>query len=110
LGNIKQNLKNNGIVDVEVLVGVVNELKAKLNTLIKDVLGVEHSINNIHNYNNTNIKDLKEITDQIGNVHTDINNIVAKLSNITSTTTKLSLNNPSVVEIKSVLNNSDDGS
>jgi hypothetical protein len=34
-------LKNNGIVDVEALVGVVNELKTKLNTLINDVLGVE---------------------------------------------------------------------
>jgi hypothetical protein len=42
-------LKNNGIVDVEALVGVVNEMKTKLNTLINDVLGVEYSIDNIHN-------------------------------------------------------------
>jgi hypothetical protein len=52
------------VVDVEALVGVVNELKAKLNTLINDVLGVEHSIDNIHNYDDTNIKeDLKEINE-----------------------------------------------
>jgi low affinity Fe/Cu permease len=90
--NIKQILKNNALVDIEALEGVVNELKTKLNTLINDVLGVEHTTNNIHNYDDTNIKKkLKEITDQIGNVHTDINNITAKLSSITSTTTKLSL-------------------
>jgi regulator of PEP synthase PpsR (kinase-PPPase family) len=41
-------LKNNGIVDIEVLEGVVNELKTKLNTLINDFLGVEHSIDNKH--------------------------------------------------------------
>jgi uncharacterized protein YoxC len=66
----------------EKLEGVVNELKTKLNTLVNDVLGVEHSIDNIHNYDDTNIKeDLKEISDQIRNVHTDINNITAKLAN-----------------------------
>jgi uncharacterized protein Yka (UPF0111/DUF47 family) len=41
---------------VEALESVVNELKAKLNTLINDVLGVEHSIDNIHNYDNTNLR------------------------------------------------------
>jgi hypothetical protein len=65
-------LKNNGVVDIEVLEGVVNELKAKLNTLISDVLGVEHNIDNIHNCDDTNIKEnLQEITEQIDNVHTD---------------------------------------
>jgi hypothetical protein len=55
-------LKNNGIVDVEALATVVNELKTKLNTLINDVLGVERSIDNIHNYDDTNLKeDLQEI-------------------------------------------------
>jgi seryl-tRNA synthetase len=104
-------LKNNGVVDMEALVGVVNELKAKLNTLINDVLGVEHSIDNIHNYDDTNIKeDLKEITDQINNVHTDINNITAKLINMTSTTTKLSLTNSNQVEISSLLHDGQDGS
>jgi regulator of PEP synthase PpsR (kinase-PPPase family) len=50
-------LKNNGVVDIEALEGVINELKTKLNTLINDVLGVEHSIDNIHNYDDTNIKE-----------------------------------------------------
>jgi uncharacterized protein YoxC len=104
-------LKNNGFVDIEALENVVNELKAKLNTVINDVLGVEHSIDNIHNYYDTNIKkNLQEITCQIQGVHTDINNITAKLNNITSTTTKLSLKNSSLVEIKSVVNDNDDGS
>jgi iron-sulfur cluster repair protein YtfE (RIC family) len=68
---------------VEALVGVVNELKAKLNILINDVLGVQHIIDNIHNYDDSNIKeDLQEITERINNVHTDINNITAKLINI----------------------------
>jgi uncharacterized protein YoxC len=80
------------VVDIKALGGVVNELKAKLNTLINDVLGIEHSIDNIHNYDDTNIKEnLKEITDQTSNVHTDINNITAKLNNVTSTTTRLTL-------------------
>jgi regulator of replication initiation timing len=87
------------------LEAVVTELKTKLNTLINDVLGVEHSIDEIHNK-----EQLTEITDQINNVHADINNITAKLSNITSTTTKLSLKNSSLVEIKSVVNDNDDGS
>jgi FtsZ-binding cell division protein ZapB len=64
-------LKNNGVVDIEALVTVVNELKAKLNTLINDVLGVKHSIYNIHNYDDPNLKEeLKEINDQIQGVHT----------------------------------------
>jgi hypothetical protein len=96
-------LKNNGVVDIEAMEGVANELKTKLNTLMNDVLGVEHSIDNIHNYDDTNIKEeQKEITDQINNVHTDINNITAKLINITSTT-KLSLTNSNQVEISSLL-------
>jgi hypothetical protein len=42
-------------------------------------LGVEHTIDNIHNYDDTNLKeDLQEITEQIQGVHTDINNITAK--------------------------------
>jgi seryl-tRNA synthetase len=90
------------------LTSKIEELKTKLNTLINDVLGVEHSIDNIHNYDHTNIKeDLKEISDQIGNVHTDINNITAKLANVTSTTTKLALNNSTQVEINSIVNEND---
>jgi seryl-tRNA synthetase len=104
-------LKNNGVVDIEVPDGVVNELKTKLNILINNILKIEHSIDNIHNYDYTNIKEnLQEITEQINNVHTDINNITAKLNNITNTTTKLSLKNQSLVEIKSVVNDNDDGS
>jgi seryl-tRNA synthetase len=103
-------LKNNGVVDVEALVCVVNEFKAKLNTLINNVLGVEHSIDNVHHYNHANIKeDLQEMTEQINNVHTDINNITAKLSNITSITTKLSLTNSNQVEISSLLHDGQDG-
>jgi hypothetical protein len=72
------------------------------------VLGVEHSIDNIHNYDDTNIKeDLQEISNQIGNVHTDINNVTAKLANITGITTKLSLNNPTQVEINFIVNEND---
>jgi seryl-tRNA synthetase len=77
---------------VDALAIVVNELKTKLNTLINDFLGVEHSFDNIHNYDNTNLKeDLQEISQQSNNIHTDINNITAKLNNITSTNTKLIL-------------------
>jgi regulator of PEP synthase PpsR (kinase-PPPase family) len=54
-------LKNIGIVDVEALATIINELKTKLNTLINDVLGVEHSIDNMHDYDDTNLKeDLQE--------------------------------------------------
>jgi seryl-tRNA synthetase len=92
------------------LEGVVNELKAKLNTLINDVLGVEHTIDNIHNYDDTNLKeDLQEINEQIQNIHTNINNITAKLINMTSTTTKLSLTNSNQVEISSLLHGGQDG-
>jgi hypothetical protein len=52
------------VVDLEALEGVVNELRTKINNLISDVLGVERSIDNIHNYDDTNIKeDLREISD-----------------------------------------------
>jgi seryl-tRNA synthetase len=94
-------LKNNDVVDIEALEGVVNELKTELNTLINDVLGVEHSIDEIYD---TNVKEnLQEVTDQVNNVHTDINNITAKLINMTSATTKLSLTNSNQVEISSLL-------
>jgi hypothetical protein len=72
--------------------------------LINDVLGVEHTIDNIHNYDDTNLKeDLQKINEQIQGVHTVINNITAKLANMTSTTTKLSLTNSNQVEISSLL-------
>jgi uncharacterized protein YoxC len=91
---LNKKFKNNA-VDIESLESVFNELKTKVNTLINDVLGVKHSIDNIHNYDDTNIKEnLKEISDLIDNVHTDINNITAKLSNITRTTTRLTLKIP----------------
>jgi seryl-tRNA synthetase len=103
-------LKNNGVVDIEALEGVVNELKTKLNTLINNV-GVEHSIDNKHNNDDINIKEnMKEITDQINNIHTDINNITAKLINMTNTTTKLSLTNSNQVEISFLLDDGQDGS
>jgi hypothetical protein len=35
----------------------INKLKTKSSTLINDVLGVEHSIDNIHNYEDTNLKE-----------------------------------------------------
>jgi hypothetical protein len=71
-------LKNNGIVDVAALEGVVNELKTKLNTLINDMFGVEHSIDNIHNYDDTNIKEeLKEITETANQTNiSDVNGLV----------------------------------
>jgi hypothetical protein len=106
-GELRDKLK---LVDIEELEGVVKEFKIKLNTLINDVLKVEHSINNIHNYDDTNIKELKEISDQIGNIHTDINNITAKLTDVTSTTTKLSLTNSNQVEISSSLHDGQDSS
>jgi division protein CdvB (Snf7/Vps24/ESCRT-III family) len=72
----KKNLKNNKIINIETLKNIINKLKTKLNTLINDVLGVEHTIDNIYNYNNTNLKeDLQEINEQIQGVYTDINNI-----------------------------------
>jgi prefoldin subunit 5 len=105
-----RTLKNNGVVDIEALESVVNELKTKLNTLINDVLGVEHTIDNIDNYDDTNIKaELQEINEQIQGVHTDINNITAKLINMTSTSTKLSLTNSNQVEISSLLHDGQDG-
>jgi hypothetical protein len=74
------------------------------------VLGVEHSVDNIHNYDDTNTKEnLQEISDQIENLHTYINNITAKLNNITSITTRLTLKNPNAIEIDAVVNEALDG-
>jgi seryl-tRNA synthetase len=95
---------------MEALESVVNELKTKINTLINNILEIEHSIDNIHNYDNTNIKEnLKEISDLIDNVHTDINSVTAKLSNITGITTRLTLKNPNSIEIDAVVNEALDG-
>jgi prefoldin subunit 5 len=94
-------LKNNGYLDMDAVYAEINNLKQKLNTLLSEVLGVEHSIDEIHNYDDSNLKqdiatitsDLTSLLNNINSIHADIDALNTRLGGITSTTAKIKLAN-----------------
>jgi hypothetical protein len=49
-------LKNSKYLDTAQIYADIENLKSKINTLLDDVLGVEHEIDEIHNYDDTNLQ------------------------------------------------------
>ena len=85
-------LKNNGYIDADAIASDLANLKEKLNTLLSEVLGVEHEIDGIHNYDDTTLKaqlvDLTtRTTTKLNAIQADIDSLTARLSSINSTST-----------------------
>jgi hypothetical protein len=48
-------------------------LKIKINSLINEVLGIEHDIDGIHNYDDNSIKDsIQQLTNKFSQLTTDV--------------------------------------
>jgi hypothetical protein len=108
-------LKNNGYIDSDAIIADINALKVKLNTLLSEVLGVEHEIDGIHNYDDASLKTQianisTETTAKIAAIQTlveaiqaDTNALVTRLNGITITSSKISLDNPQQIKISTMV-------
>jgi hypothetical protein len=68
-------LKQNGFIDADQINADIANLKTKLNTLLSEMLGIEHDIAGVHNYDDAPLKNMiVEIKGNLVNFVTDINN------------------------------------
>jgi hypothetical protein len=79
-------LLNNGYVNVDAITADLASLKTQLNSLLSEVLGVEHDIDGIHNYEQQSLKkDIDNIKEQITLTASDIAILTAKVIGYTHT-------------------------
>jgi hypothetical protein len=91
-------LRNNGFIDADEINSSILDLKNKVNTLLSNVLGLEHDIDGVHNYDDgplqNQITELEgNLVDFVNNINRDINSLSAQLTGINSTSSKISLTN-----------------
>jgi hypothetical protein len=99
-------LRTNGIVDLEAVTNDLANLKTQLNSLLSEVLGVEHEIDNIHNYDDTSLKnDVNNIKTQIQTAFTNITYLQGQLTGITSSTSELDIKNDALIDISTMDDN-----
>jgi hypothetical protein len=68
-------LKNNGFIDIDAINESIQDLKNKVNTLLSDVLGLEHDIDGVHNYDDGPLKNqIVELNGNLVDFVNDINN------------------------------------
>jgi phage-related protein len=93
-------LKNNGFIDSDAILSQLTSLKQQINIVLQDVLGLEHEIDNVHNYDDTDIKSkfqnltnsvatqITQIQDSVGAIQDDVNSLSTRLTGISSTSTQ----------------------
>jgi hypothetical protein len=92
-------LKNNGYLDADQINSDIASLKAQINTLLSEVLGVEHEIDGIHNYDDTDIKSrLEDMITSIAGLTNDIETLSGRLNGINSTSSSISIFNQNSVK------------
>jgi predicted nucleic acid-binding Zn-ribbon protein len=104
---LNQILKNNGYLDIEAVTTELTNLKNQINVLLSDVLGLEHEIDDVHNYDDTDLKSkidglntkLESFKDD---VNSDVNGIIARITGINNTSSKISLQNLSNIEVSTM--------
>jgi hypothetical protein len=105
LDELNKILKNNGFLDADQINTDIANLKAQINTLLSEVLGVEHDINVIHNYDDTDIKPrLESMMTALDDMASDIDTLSGRLNGINSTSASISIFNQNSVKT-SVLDN-----
>jgi hypothetical protein len=105
-------LKNNGYIDIDHINTTINTLKVQINVLLNEVLGVEHEIDNIHEYDDTSIQarigqneqDIDYMIQLLYDHGGEIAILLGKLNGIKSLTSSLSLFNENHLKM-SVLDN-----
>jgi hypothetical protein len=96
-------LKQNGFIDADQINSDIANLKTKLNTLLAEVLGIEHDIDGVHNYDDAPLKNKivelqGNLVDFVNDINNDINNLSARLNGLNVTSSRLSLTNDSSIE------------
>jgi hypothetical protein len=89
-------LKNNGFIDTDQINADIATLKEKVHTLLNEIFGVEHTLDNVNEYNDTPIKETitnldVRLQNEVDLLRTDINALFDKLSGITTTATQIAL-------------------
>jgi hypothetical protein len=105
-------LKNNGYIDIDAINESLANLKQQINILLTDVLGIEHEIDNVHNYDDTDLKSkltllssqldtsIGTINGDISDIQGDVNSLSNRLNGINSTSSQVAITNPSVVRLE----------
>jgi hypothetical protein len=71
---VNKILKQNGFRDAAQINEDIANLKTKLNTLLSEVLGIEHEIEGVHNYDDAPLKNM--IVEVKGNLVDFVNEVV----------------------------------
>jgi hypothetical protein len=98
-------LKNNGFIDANEINNTILDLKTKVNTLLSNVLGLEHDIDGVHNYDDgplqNQITELKgNLVDFVNDINRDINTLSSQLTGINTTSSKISLTNAHEIDAR----------
>jgi hypothetical protein len=90
-------------------------LKTKVNTLLNEILSVEHTVDDLHNYDDATIKESItnleiKLQEEIEQVRTDTDSIQNNLSGIENTSTKIAIKKSAKIELDNSVNDNKDGS
>jgi hypothetical protein len=87
-------LRDGGYVDVTELQTSLATLKQQLNYLLNEVVGIEHSIDSVHNYDDSNLKtQLTNLTTNVGTNRADINTLQTRTGAVENSLSGLSHDN-----------------
>jgi prefoldin subunit 5 len=96
-------LRTNGFVDLDTITNDLANLKTQLNSLLSEVLGVEHEIDTIHNYDDASIKnDVANIKAQLQTATNNISALQGKINGITSSPTELDIKNDAAIDLSTM--------
>jgi hypothetical protein len=117
---INRILKNNGIVDTAAIDAKIEQVKTQLNTLLSAVLGLEHTIDGVHNYDDTSMKnqlttitnnlalartDINSLQTRTGNLESDVNDLETDTAGIVGAPNELDIYNPGAISLSTMNNN-----
>jgi hypothetical protein len=108
-------LKNNRYIDSDHIEADLATLKTKVNTLLNDILGIEHTVDNITEYNDTSLKESIEavrndFSVRIEQIRSDTKANTNKLSGIENTSTKINIKKTAEIGFDNTVNDANDSS
>jgi hypothetical protein len=113
-------LKNNGIIDFEEINSKINQMKLQLNTLLSTVLGLEHTLDGVHNYDDASIKgqllnlqnnmtlarnDINSLQTRTGTAESEIDVLEQKTTGFSQTENSIDIHNLGSVELSTLTAN-----
>jgi hypothetical protein len=87
-------LRDGGYVDVTELQTSLAALKQQLNYLLNEVVGIEHSIDSVHNYDDSNLKtQISNLITNVGTNRADINTLQTRTGAVENSLTGIERDN-----------------